>query len=247
MTRPLGKERAQAHEKLAPLLSISEPGESTHPSKFFSKKFKEHWLEIGFGSGEHLFALMEQHPDIAFIGAEPFINGIAAFMQHLGQHKTVIPNECEGSLAYPSAKDPSSAAPPQDDGLGNIRVFPDDAMLLVEKLDGESLNRIYILNPDPWPKKRHHKRRIISRQNLAEFIRVLKPGGRLLLSTDVDGLAEWMVTQCMNCGGLEWTATASKDWKNPPAGWASSTRYADWGKESGRKMTYLAFKKTCKS
>ncbi len=220
MTRPLGKERALAFESVMPAISIHESdlASTRDPSFFFEKKFSSHWLEIGFGNGEHLVALKKLNPDIGFIGAEPFINGIAAIAAHL-----------------------------RDEPKENIRIFGDDALLLVEKLAPESLERIYVLNPDPWPKKRHHKRRIISQKNLAEFDRVLRPGGLLIMSTDVDGLAEWMVTQAMNYKGLEWQAHSSSEWKNPPPGWASSTRYADWGQESGRNMTYLIFKKLAKA
>jgi tRNA (guanine-N7-)-methyltransferase len=217
MTRPLGKDRAIAYEKLMPLLCISELSEkNTHPSTFFSKKYKEHWLEIGYGGGEHLAVLMQQNPDVAFIGAEPFINGTASFMQ-IVQHK------------------------PTD----NVRVFNDDAMLLIESLADESFERIYILNPDPWPKNRHAKRRIVRTENLDQFARVLKPGGMLAMCTDVAALAEWMLTQTSNHPAFTWTANSCSDWQNPPPNWASTTRYREKGAKAGRKMTYLIFKKAC--
>lgn len=218
MTRPLGKERTIAYDKIFPQVEIApELKDDTSPASLFSKNYKEHWLEIGFGGGEHLFALMQQRQDVAFIGAEPFINGIASLTQHLNQN------------------------PDQD--LSNIRIFPDDALLLVEKLQSESLERIYLLNPDPWPKNRHAKRRILSNANLDQFHRVLKPGSLLLTCTDVAPLAEWMVTQLANHKGFTWTANNCNDWQNPPPGWASTTRYREKGAKAGRKMTYLVFKK----
>lgn len=221
MTRPLGKDRAIAHDKIYPVVQIAEtPKPETTPASLFSKPFKEHWMEIGFGGGEHLYALMQMNPDVAFIGAEPFINGIGAFMQHLNK---------------------------PDTNLNQIRVFGDDALLLVENLESNSLERLYILNPDPWPKNRHAKRRILSHANLDQFCRVLKPGGLLYTCTDVSNLAEWMCTQLANHKGFEWTANTCNDWKNPPLGWASTTRYREKGAKAGRKMTYLVFKKLAKA
>ena len=220
MTRPLGKERARAFEAIIPQIDIKPDTVQTdsEPGCFFEHPFAEYWLEIGFGNGEHLVALKRQNPSVGFIGAEPFLNGIAAIAAHL-----------------------------KDDPLDNVRIFGDDALLLVEALRAESLERIYVLNPDPWPKKRHHKRRIISSANLDQMSRVLKPGGLLIMSTDVDDLAEWMLTKAFNHKTLEWQANSPSDWQNPPQGWAAPTRYALWGQESGRRMTYLVFKKLAKT
>lgn len=221
MTRPLGKERAHAHGKLWPVLSIPENltsgSRNLKPSSLFKKQYKEHWLEVGYGNGEHLVTLMEKYPDVAFIGIEPFINGTAALMQHL-EHK------------------------PTD----NVRAFMDDAVLLIDSLEDQSVDRVYLLNPDPWPKKRHAKRRFLQQSTLSEISRVLKPGGQLLACTDVDALAEWMLTQVSNHPDFVWTANSCKDWKNQPEGWASTTRYREKGAKAGRKMTYLLFNKACK-
>lgn len=217
MGRPLKGARAGALEKLLPIIGIPAGNltveKNISAGSFFQKSYKEYWLEIGFGNGEHLIALKENFPDVAFLGAEPFINGMSNFLKELEG------KECD-----------------------NVRVLMDDALLLCNALADQSLNRIYILNPDPWPKKRHHKRRIISQKNLDEFFRILKPGGRLVMATDVDDLAEWMVTECMNHPGFEWTATSSKDWKTPPEEWIE-TRYAFKGRKSGRNQTFLVFKR----
>ncbi len=224
MTRPLGKDRAHAFEEIFPLVSISESQmeRKNFPEGLFDAasghKEKELWLEIGFGNGEHLLALMERHPHVNFIGAEPFINGIAAFLL--------------GVQGRPKE---------------NIRVFIDDAMILVRSLANESLERIYILNPDPWPKKRHNKRRLVNRESLDEFARALKPGGKLLMCTDVDGLADWMVTHAASHPAFIWTAESVRDWREPPPGWASTTRYAQKGEKAGRRQTYLVFEKACKT
>ncbi len=217
MTRPLGKERAHAYEKLMPVVSIPlETVAGTRnlkPSSLFKKSYEEHWLEIGYGNGEHLVALMERYPDVGLIGVEPFINGTAALMQHL-EHRPI----------------------------DNVRSFMDDAVLFVDALEDECVNRIYILNPDPWPKKRHAKRRIIQPYTLSEFSRILKPGGILVTCTDVNNLADWMVTQLMNHPDFEWMARNKTDWQTPPPEWIE-TRYAAKGKKHGRKQSFLIFRK----
>lgn len=171
------------------------------------------WFEIGFGSGEHLIGLMKQHPDTYMIGAEPFINGMANFLQALSE---------------------------SDLPESHIRVWMNDAILLAERLPDQSLERIYVLNPDPWPKKRHHKRRIINQDNLTTFARILKPGGILVMSTDVADLADWMVTEASRHPAFSWTAGCADDWRVMPSDWIP-TRYEGKGKAKGRQQVYLMF------
>lgn len=185
------------------------------PASLFDAPFPQYMLEIGFGNGEHLTALLRAFPDIGFIGAEPYLNGMAAFLKDINEPS--IPN--------------------------NIRVLMNDAMMIAKSLKPETLDKIYVLNPDPWPKKRHHKRRIINQDNLDTFARILKPGGNLVMATDVDDLAEWMVTQCTMHPALTWTATSKNDWQTPPPEWIE-TRYAFKGRTAGRRQTFLVFEKT---
>jgi tRNA (guanine-N7-)-methyltransferase len=214
-TRPPGREGQEALDALLPKLQISVSKEKINPKDLFSFSPAQTWLEIGFGSGEHLAALMRRHPDHAFIGAEPFINGMSAFLKNI-----------------------------TGDPHGNIRIWMDDAILLTEMLADDTLDGIYILNPDPWPKKRHRKRRIVSPENLDRFARLLKPGGQLIMSTDVGGLAGWMVTQAANHPAFEWTAERAADWQTPPPDWIA-TRYEKKGLGAGRKQIYLLFIKSC--
>ena len=183
------------------------------PSSLFPKSYEECWFEIGFGTGEHLSGLIRRHPENAYIGAEPFINGMAAFLKDI-----------------------------QDEPHERIRVHMDDAMMVANSLEDECLDGIYILNPDPWHKKRHHKRRIVNRDNLKCFSRILKPGGQLILSTDVPYLAEWMVAEAMLHGGFEWQARSKSDWANKPEGWID-TAYQTKEAKGSDKMVYLLFKK----
>ena len=203
-TRALGRERQEAFDKLLPKLKIS-PGDIPFKSNA--------WLEIGFGNGEHLAALMRRHPERNFIGAEPFINGMAAFLKEI-----------------------------ENDRQDNIRVWMDDVMLLLPALPDRYLEGIYLLNPDPWPKKRHHKRRLVNQDNLGQIARVLKPGGMLVMATDVADLAEWMVTQAMLHPAFAWTAEKRDDWTKAPPGWIR-TRYQEKGAARGRRQTYLLFRR----
>lgn len=217
MTRPPGQERQDALDTLLPTLGIPDDLVSGKaglaPQTLFTKKFDRFWFEIGFGNGEHLAGLMDRHPDIGFLGAEPFINGMSAFLK-------------------------TAQAMPND----NVRVWMEDAIILAMSLPDACLERIYVLNPDPWPKKRHHKRRIISQPNLDQFARILKPGGRLIMATDVDDLAGWMVTQASNHAAFEWTAETAQDWQTMPEDWIE-TRYQKKGAAKGRQQTYLIFER----
>lgn len=216
--RPLHRERQSVLDELLPRLSIpdallTEIGDLP-PETLFPAPLPALWLEIGFGSGEHLSALMRRHPDWGFIGAEPFINGMSAFLKDI-----------------------------KDGPHDRIRVLMDDAMLAVNSLTPGTVDGIYVLNPDPWPKKRHYKRRIISQKNLDAFARILKPGGQLIMSTDVPGLAEWMALQASRHPAFRWTAEKADDWRTPPPGWIK-TRYEEKGAKGASRMSYLVFEKT---
>lgn len=216
--RPLNASRSQAIGALLPRLSLeaectdSSPA-SLDPKTLFCTSMTRFSLEIGFGSGERMATLLLKNPDTGYLGAEPFINGMAAFLKSIYKEKPA-----------------------------NIRVLMDDAMLLVHALKDECLDEIYILNPDPWPKKRHHKRRIVSQANLGEFARTLKPGGKLIMTTDVPDLAEWMVTQATLHPSFRWTAQSARDWKIPPADW-TPTRYETKGAKGAESMVYLVFER----
>lgn len=215
--RPLNPARKEAFERLMPKIGISSDdlteNASLCPSSLFDKEHNATWLEIGFGAGEHVKALMEQHRDIGFLGAEPFLNGMTSFLKSLD---------------------------PEDET--QVRVLMDDAMMLVRSLKDNSLERLYILNPDPWHKKRHHKRRIVNPDNLDEFARVLKPDSQLIMTTDVPYLAEWMCTAAVNHPAFRWTAKSATDWKKAPTDWIP-TRYEVKGAKGADQMCYLFFER----
>jgi tRNA (guanine-N7-)-methyltransferase len=169
----------------------------------------EVWLEIGFGGGEHLAHQAATFPDINFIGAEPFRNGVAKLLAHI-EAKT----------------------------LTNIRVHDDDVRYLLEKLPPASLSKIFVLYPDPWPKKRHHERRIVSADTLKQFHALLKPDGVFLFASDIIDYVEWTLRECKEHGGFSLLSDSSE----PYANWFQ-TRYEAKAKREGRETRYLTFGK----
>jgi tRNA (guanine-N7-)-methyltransferase len=155
----------------------------------------EVWLEIGFGGGEHLATQAERRPDVLALGAEPFLNGVASALRHI-----------------------EAAA------LTNVRLHAGDARDLLAALPNACLDRVFILFPDPWPKLRHHKRRLIQPDVVAELVRVLKPFGRVRFATDWANYADWTLERLTGAPTLVWTAQRADDWRLAPNDHAP-TRY----------------------
>ncbi len=156
---------------------------------------REVWLEIGFGGGEHMATQAERHSDVLILGAEPFLNGVASAVRHVDER-----------------------------GLTNVRLRMGDARQLLMDLPDASLTRVFVLFPDPWPKARHHKRRLIQAETIAELARVLKPGSRLRFATDWADYAAWTLERLNSAPAFAWTAEHADDWRIPPADHAT-TRY----------------------
>jgi tRNA (guanine-N7-)-methyltransferase len=169
----------------------------------------EVWLEVGFGGGEHLAHQAGLFPSVNFIGAEPFRNGVAKL------------------LALIEAK-----------GLKNIRIHDDDVRYLLEKLPPASLAKIFVLYPDPWPKKRHHDRRIVNAETLKQFHTLLKPDGVFLFASDIADYVEWTLHECAAHGGFALASNSAEPFEN----WFR-TRYEAKAKREGRETRYLRFGK----
>jgi tRNA (guanine-N7-)-methyltransferase len=157
----------------------------------------ETWLEIGFGGGEHLTEQAARHPDVRLIGAEPFVNGVASALRHIDER-----------------------------ALANVRLHQGDAREVLAALPDAALSRIFILFPDPWPKARHHKRRLIQPETVAELARVLRPGGRLRFATDWADYANRALETLLASPQLRWTAGQADDWRLPPPDHVT-TRYEE--------------------
>jgi tRNA (guanine-N7-)-methyltransferase len=186
--------------------------ESLRQDRLFASG-RELWLEIGFGGGEHLLARAAENPEVGFIGCEPFVNGVAKL------------------LAGVEAR-----------GLDNVRVHMDDATALIETAPDAAFSRIYLLYPDPWPKRRQQKRRFVSEDTVAAFARVLRPGGELRFATDIDDYAGWTLRRFLASPLFAWEATGADDWRRPWAGW-TPTRYEDKARAAGRGSAYLTFRR----
>lgn len=212
-------------ENLLPKIEISESKENKIKiSSLFNFTPKQVWLEVGFGGGEHLAYQAKQHPDIAFIGAEPFLNGVASLLSHLNGTWGKAANE--DVLIEPERTD-------------NVRVFPDDIRKLFDFFEDGIFNRIYVLYPDPWPKSRHEDRRFIGQKNLPQLARLLSQTGELRIATDVKQYADWAKEQIEQSGLFYQT---NENIRKPFSDWYS-TRYEQKGLKAGRTPTYLVYRK----
>jgi tRNA (guanine-N7-)-methyltransferase len=179
----------------------------------FAVPASEVWLEIGFGGGEHLLWQATRNPGVGFIGCEPFQDGITKVLNGIEQDK-----------------------------LANIRVHPDDARSVLRWLPEASLARAFILFPDPWPKKRHQKRRLVSASLLCELARVMAAGAELRIGTDIGDYARWILQAVLAEGSFAWEPTGPGDWRQRPADWPA-TRYEQKAVNEGRRCTYLSLRR----
>jgi tRNA (guanine-N7-)-methyltransferase len=210
--KPLRGQQVDTIESLLPLLKVDLETPVPKPlAALFPADVKALRLEIGFGGGEHLVHRATENPQTGFIGVEPFVNSMAKLLASV-----------------------------RDNELMNIRLYDDDATQLLDWLPDASLDQIDLLYADPWPKKKHWKRRFVSDVNLERFHRVLKPGGRFCFASDIDTYINWTLQHCARHGGFEWTAKTSADWLTPYEGWPG-TRYENKAKREGRSSAYLTF------
>lgn len=170
------------------------------------------WLEIGFGGGEHMVHQAVNNPDVGIIGCEPYINGVAMLL---------------GKIRKAEA--------------GNIKVHPGDVRNLFDVLPEASIDKAFLLYPDPWPKKRHHRRRAVTPEYLQPLARALKPGAEFRVATDIpDYVRQTMIE--VSKAGFEWLAEGPSDWREPWQDWIS-TRYEQKALREGRVPHYMTFRK----
>jgi tRNA (guanine-N7-)-methyltransferase len=196
-SRTLKPRQAALMETLLPKIALPDPKAGAVDPHALMPGAEQVWLEIGFGGGEHLAEQAARHPKALVIGCEPFLNGVASALRHVDER-----------------------------GLDNVRLHSGDARDVLGALPDASLDRVFILFPDPWPKTRHHKRRLIQAEIAAEIARVLKPGGRLRFVTDWKDYAAWTLERLTREPRLDWRAECAADWRTAPPDHVP-TRYQD--------------------
>lgn len=194
-------------------VTLPAPGARLDVDALFPGPVREVWLEVGFGGGEHLAAQAVAHPEIGFIGCEPFVNGVANLLV----------------LA-------------EDQNLTNLRLHPDDARSLIAALPDATIGRVFVLFPDPWPKKRQHKRRFIGTENLDALARVMCVGGELRLATDHADYLEWMLAHLAAHPAFARCAEGAADSGGRPADWPA-TRYEHKALAAGVRCAYLRYRR----
>lgn len=173
---------------------------------------REVWLEVGFGGGEHMVHQAGLNPQAGIIGCEPYINGVAML---LGKIRRA--------------------------GVDNLRVHPGDARDMFDVLPAASISKAFLLYPDPWPKKRHHRRRFVTPEHLEPLARVLKPGAEFRVATDIPDYVRQTLEEVPRAG-FDWLAEGPRDWREPWGDWIS-TRYEQKALREGRVPHYLTFRR----
>ena len=197
-----------------PRLAIPLPEEGSgrlDPASLFFEPKKEYWLEVGFGGGEHAAWQAEHHPDVGLIGAEVFLNGIASLLGHIGRG-----------------------------GLSNIRIYPEDVRPFLARLKENSLNRVFVLFPDPWPKSRHVDRRFINDPNLDLLVPLMPAGAVLRIATD-DETYKAHAREVM-AGRKDFTDITGDDPSRKPEDWPA-TRYEAKALREGRAPIFLSYQR----
>jgi tRNA (guanine-N7-)-methyltransferase len=208
--RPLRAERRKLFAELLPTIEVvPAPPAALDLAAIWGGRTRETWLEIGFGAGEHLAWQAGRHPEIGFIGAEVYDAGIGVLLSAIARER-----------------------------LDNIRICHDDAVTLLEALPEASIARAFVLFPDPWPKRRHWKRRFVSAKGLARLARVLADGAELRLATDDPSYLVWMLQHILASPDFIWSPNAARDWLERPEDWPE-TRYEAKAIREGRRPSYL--------
>ena len=210
----LRSHQADLIEHLLPHLAIDIA--TTAPSglaTLFSPPAEGVRLEIGFGGGEHLIAEARAFPHAGFIGCEPYVNGMAKILAQIETHN-----------------------------IGNIKLFAGDAAGLLAWAPPRSLDRLDLIHPDPWPKRRHWKRRLVQDLNVAAMARVLKPSGEFRFVSDIDDYVAWTLAHLARSPDFVWLAERADNWRLPWDGY-TLTRYGRKAAREGRRATYLRFRR----
>lgn len=213
--RPLRSGRQRLLDELLPEIRLQLPPrpEPIDPVALFAGPSEEIWLEIGFGSGEHLAWQAEHNPAVGIIGAEHFVNGVASLLRYIS-----------------------------DRDLRNVRIWQGDGRDLLDGLPDQSLDRVFVLFPDPWRKGRHHNRRLIQGETLERLSVCMKDGGELRIATDHPEYLRWILERTTAHPAFRWLASRPADWRRRPSDWPP-TRYEEKAILEGCRPAYLRFRR----
>ncbi len=218
--RRIGHKLSPRQQKLwntvLPRIRISlddEHEDRCNPQNWFDSSIKKVWLEIGFGSGEHLLNQAKAHPEIGFIGCEPYVNGVVKVLSGIEQNN-----------------------------IGNIRIYDDDAFHVICQLSPKTISRVFLLFPDPWPKKRHAKRRFVTRENAAHLADIMQGGAELRIASDIGAYVRSTLLTFADHDEFSWVDDGPHRWNFRTEDWPQ-TRYEQKALSAGRKPAYLTFLK----
>jgi tRNA (guanine-N7-)-methyltransferase len=211
---PLRARQAALFETLLPGLALDLQRPAPADLRVLFENVQDVRLESGFGGGEHLIAEAERNPRTGFIGIEPFVNGMAKALTSIDERK-----------------------------LENIRLHHGDATGVLAWLPEASLSRFDLIYPDPWPKRRHWKRRFVQDKSVAEIARILRPGGEFRFASDIPDYVVWTLVRLMRSPHFVWAAERADDWRKPWPGF-TGTRYEAKAMREGRVPCYLIFQRT---
>lgn len=215
--RNLRPGRRRLLEELLPKLRIDMSRGRIEPAALFDFPLDDVWIEVGFGGGEHIAAQARNHPSVGMLGCEPFINGVARLLGEIERSR-----------------------------IPNVRIHPGDARDLIEQLPDASVGRVFVLFADPWPKRRHHRRRFIGAENLAALARIMKDGAELRLASDQMQLVRWMLYQLCAHDAFDWTAQGPQDWRSRPRD-GLPTRYEAKALTRGETCVFLSFRRCARN
>jgi tRNA (guanine-N7-)-methyltransferase len=209
--KTLRAHQTELMEGLLPALSCDLSAPFRSAAHLFGQPIRDVWLEIGFGGGEHLVKAAQANCDVGLLGCEPFVNGMAKLLAQIERR-----------------------------GLTNVRLHLGDAIEAIDWLPDASLGRVFLLYPDPWPKRRHRKRRFVAPDTLAKLARVMKRGAELRFATDIDDYAGWTLSRIAQSPDFVWRDKRANDWLAPWDDW-TATKYEIKAMAAGRKPVYLTF------
>ena len=189
------------------------PKENINPADLFPFSAEEYWLEIGFGSGEHAAHKAKLNQSVGIIASEVYINGVVSLVDKI-----------------------------EKNNIENIRIFQEDARLLLQSLPKNSISKVFVLFPDPWPKRRQYKKRLIQNEFLDLIAKIMPEGGELLIATDHTDYLEHIIKVMINRDDFIWNAKSKADWLDEPKDW-TQTRYQQKAIAEGRHSSFLLFKR----